>query len=372
MMFFLTLRSLRFTPISLLVSSLIGAIALLPRSAQAQSLTQGTVIEILDSDQVYIQDRRAKVNDSIQLGEQIRTDRARVGVRFNVEAGARLGQNSALELEAPAVGNCLRIKRGKVLIAGAPKRPTCLGRVTAQSRGTVYVTDLEDNGQGKITVLEGSVEVSNISQDNQLIALAPPASPRSVVVSAGQSVVVSTNGEIDDPFQVTSAQLNNVALPLLEGFQQPLPDLEKITILATSVRGFVGTFLQDAIVGGDSFGSDSFEREDPFKGKPSFDLSGTSIPGVFVRRGQNFGVFRPFNNQQLIPISIDFKAQTISINGVSGVANNLGLSGSNASGTVILQNGQAVRIQVQGLGFKEPVINVPYAASLSGGRVRDR
>jgi hypothetical protein len=69
---------------------------------------------------------------------------------------------------------------------------------------------------------------------------------------------------------------------------------------------------------------------------------------------------------------VDFDAQTISINGISGISSSVGLSGSNASGTVILRNGEAIRLQVFDVELKEPRIGTPFRGSLIRGVVRDR
>ena len=173
-------------------------------------------------------------------------------------------------------------------------------------------------------------------------------------------------------------QLNKIAAPLLEGFQQPLPDLQKISI-ARRERGFASTFLQEAIGGGDG-------DFDPQKGRESINFVGGYILGTFVRIGENIGTFTPTCGCFPVPISVNFDNRSIEIGGFSGVANSLGLSGNNATGTVILNNGQiltlpgilitqpvqAVRIEVFNVGFEEPVRNQRYPSSLFIGRIRDR
>lgn len=334
----------------------------------AQQIRQATLVEILDSDQVFIGNRKARVNQVANLGEQVRTQQARAGLRFNVGAGIRLGRNSSVVVG----GGCIRLNRGKVLVAGATAgNRGCLKSVVAATRGTVYIMELEESGQGRITVLEGAIAVSNPERPNiELVALA-----------AGQAVNTAISGDVGAAFQVPQDQLNKLAAPLLEGFQQILPDLEKIQISRRD-RGFASTFLQEAISGGDSFNRDF----DPQKGGASIDFAGDPVFGTFVRTGETSGFFNPTGTTSQIPISINFDNRTVEIGGFSGVTSSLGLSGKNATGTVILntvqtltipgsstaQTGRAVRIEVFNVEFEEPVQNQPYAGSLSIGRIRDR
>jgi hypothetical protein len=334
--------------------SLVLPLALTHIPATAQQITQAKIVEILDGDQVYIQDRKARRNDTGNLGQQIRTARARAGLRFNVGAGIRLGQNSWLVVG----GGCIRLNRGKVMIAGATGgNRGCVGSIVATSRGTVYVMEIDDNGKGQVTVLEGSVELSN--PDNPGV--------KSVVVSPGQAATITPAGEVGATTQLSQAQLQTVAAPMFEGFQESLPDLEKIVVIRQPT-GFTSSFLRDALTGTDDFSRDY----DPLKGKPSVDFTGISNIGTFVRTGTNTGIFVPSSGAATVPISLDFNQKTISIGGVSGVTNSFGLSGQNVSGTVILSNGQAVRLQVFGVGLQEPAVGQPFTGSLSVGTVRDR
>jgi len=352
--------SLRLVYLSLIS---LGVMVAIP--AHAQQITQATIVEILDGDQVYIQDRKVREQAVAKLGEQVRTQQARAGLRFNIGAGIRLGRNSSVVVG----GGCIRLNRGTVLVAGATAgNRGCLRSVVAATRGTVYIMELEDSGQGRITVLEGAIEVSNPERPEiQQMALA-----------AGQAVDTAISGDVSPAFQVPQDQLNKLAAPLLEGFQQSLPDLEKISI-ARRDRGFASTFLQEAIGGGDF---------DPQKGRESTDFTGDSISGTFVRdrTNTNTGTFTPTGTTLQIPISVNFENRTVAINGFSGVASSLGLSGNNATGTVILNNSQtftipgisvaqpiqAVRIEVFDVGFENPKPGQIYQGSLSIGRIRDR
>ena len=342
--------SLHLVPLGL---TILGVTVTIP--AYAQPITQATIVEILDGDQVYIENRKVREQAVAKSGEQVRTQQARAGLRFNIGAGIRLGRNSSVVVG----GGCIRLNRGTVLVAGATAgNRGCLRSVVAATRGTVYIMELEDSGQGRITVLEGAIEVSNSERPEV----------QQVTLAAGQAVDTAISGDFGAPFQVPQNQLNKIAAPLLEGFQQPLPDLQKISI-ARRERGFASTFLQEAIGGGDS----GFERSfDTQRGVESVNfLPSGSFPGNFVRLTDRTGVFNAAAGFS-VPVTVNFENRTIGIGGFSGVTSSLGLSGNNATGTVVLQNSQVVRIEVFDVGFEEPQPGQTYQGSLSIGRIRDR
>ena len=131
-------------------------------------------------------------------------------------------------------------------------------------------------------------------------------------------------------------------------------------------RGFKPTFLADALNG--------------TEGDLNPRIPGTIrirnpqvVNGVFRRTGKNTAEFIPDNNPNgTVPINIDFDKQNISINGETGISNDAGLSGNNATGTVIRRNGQLTQIEVFGVNGDEPAIGVPFRGSLTTGIARDR
>ncbi|MBF2083482.1 FecR domain-containing protein [Thermoleptolyngbya sp. C42_A2020_037] len=128
-----------------------GAVA---QVSEAQtSVTRGTITEVLDGNQVFIQNRQARVNDVANRGQQVRTGRARAQVNFNTGAVARLSSNSVL-----TVGQCAQLQRGVLLVNGAVNG--CTSSVTAGVRGTTYILEVDDDGREEIKVLEGEVVVT--------------------------------------------------------------------------------------------------------------------------------------------------------------------------------------------------------------------
>ncbi len=122
-------------------------------SAIAQPVTRATLTQVLDGSDVFIQNRKAKVNDSATKGQRVRTGATRVQLTFDTGAIGRLGHNSVL-----TVGQCARLKKGTVLINGAMNG--CSGSAVAGVRGTTYIMEVDDAGITRVSVLEGNVAVA--------------------------------------------------------------------------------------------------------------------------------------------------------------------------------------------------------------------
>jgi hypothetical protein len=120
--------------------------------AQAQTNAAATVTEILDSNQVYIQNRTAQVNSVAQPRQQVRTRAARTSLRFNSGAVARLAHNSSL-----VVGQCAQLNRGTLLVNGTLNG--CSTSTVAGVRGTIYTIEVTETGETIIQVFEGEVVV---------------------------------------------------------------------------------------------------------------------------------------------------------------------------------------------------------------------
>jgi hypothetical protein len=133
---------------TLLCSSLL---AVPERQAQGQS-TSATITEILDSNQVYVQNRTAQVNAVVQQRQQVRTQAARASLQFNTGAVARLAHNSSL-----VVGQCAQLNRGTLLVNGTLNG--CSTSTIAGVRGTIYTIEVTEAGQTVIQVFEGEVVV---------------------------------------------------------------------------------------------------------------------------------------------------------------------------------------------------------------------
>jgi hypothetical protein len=208
-----------------------------------------------------------------------------------------------------------------------------------------------------------------------------------VALAGGQTVAVA-NGQIGEVQEFDLAAFYQ-SVPLAAGLgpdQESIvaQESESVQVSLNAVRpetlaavanqrnrliGFSSTFLQDALGGIDR----DFNGQ---RGESSFVIiNPQTTTGTFTVNRYNDDVgtatFTDSNGNQ-IPITVDFDDRSISINGQRGISNNAGLSGDNASGTVILQNGRAIRVEVFGVNGDRPNAGQNYPGSLTTGIAPDR
>lgn len=320
-----------------------------PKAAIAQ-VREATIIEILDGDQVFINSQKAKRNAVGRFNQTVGTRSARTGVRFDTPGGARLDRNSSM-----IVGKCVRLERGRAVVSGQIGRNGCVGNVEIRPRGTVYVMEIGEDQRGRVTVLEGSVEVFNPEVPNGI----------AIGLSAGESVSITTDGQIS-PVQTSSdSQLQSISAALFEGFQQPLPDLEKVALLKPippekkpSLSNEENEFLADALFGRDHY-------TDGVKGQNNNEAF-LSIPGEFVKINQEVTFFpnSPFQapldpSQAPNPVTLVVFAGDLANGSLTSVTLGAaalfpsraiaGLSGNNAVGEITLPDGRVIRGVVLGI-----------------------
>ncbi|MBD2386058.1 hypothetical protein [Cylindrospermum sp. FACHB-282] len=135
---------------------------------------------------------------------------------------------------------------------------------------------------------------------------------------------------------------------------------------AKRIEGFTKTFLADAL--------DGTEGDLNPRPRASVRIINPQVTtGTFFRREGNVATFIPDNNPNSPKrISVDFDKGTVTIDGKTGVSNKAGLSGNNASGSVIDANGQITQINVFGVNGDQPQEGIPYRGSLTTGVARDR
>jgi hypothetical protein len=164
---------------AVVLSSLVwtGFQGMLGNQLQAQTVEEATITEILDSNQVYVQNRRARVNSLVRQQQQVRTGNARTSLTFNFGGIARLAPNSSL-----TITNCTRVDRGTILINGAFNG--CTTSLTTGVRGTLYTLELTEIGSEAIAVFDGAVDVALNPQAQASKANAKPATTSALVVPA--------------------------------------------------------------------------------------------------------------------------------------------------------------------------------------------
>lgn len=156
----------------LMGAALVGSslLALPGQRAQGQTISAATVTEILDSNQVYIQNRAVQVNSVAQQRQQVRTRAARASLRFNTGAVARLAHNSSL-----VIGQCAQLNRGTLLVNG--NLNGCSTSTVAGVRGTIYTIEVAETGETIIQVFEGEVVVGRNANPEPVDPMADDASP---------------------------------------------------------------------------------------------------------------------------------------------------------------------------------------------------
>jgi len=158
-----------------------------PVSAQS---TQATVQEILDGNQVFIQNKRASINDVARQKQQVRTGNSRTALLFNTGAVARLSANSVLN-----IGQCARLRKGTILINGAVN--ACSSSITTGVRGTTYLLEVDESGNQQVTVLEGEVVVNRnatpiVDEDDEQSTVKPTTSTKTPSKPSTQQPNVSS------------------------------------------------------------------------------------------------------------------------------------------------------------------------------------
>ncbi|MBD2424035.1 FecR domain-containing protein [Cyanobium sp. FACHB-13342] len=125
-----------------------------PAAALAGPKPDARVQEILDGNELYIDQKQAKVNQLAYRPELISTKQSRGSVAFSTGAQARISKNSQLRLGS----DCARLTQGQMLVSG--KQNTCVGSVKMSVRGTHYIVEALDDGTTEVAVLDGQMTFS--------------------------------------------------------------------------------------------------------------------------------------------------------------------------------------------------------------------
>lgn len=208
-------RRLRWQSLVSFISGLLIVMALgwYNPPASAQRISQAKIVEILGGNQAYIQNKPAKVNAVATLGQTVSTKQARVNLLFNNNAGVRLGQNSALTVGS----RCVRLRSGRSVVSGAQG---CVGSITAVTRGTVYLMEVDDNEQAQVKVLQGEVA---LSERYNLW------NPQPVLLRQGQGINISPEGVLGTVIDLSKDEIEKIVTgALFEGFDIQIPGIDKL------------------------------------------------------------------------------------------------------------------------------------------------
>ncbi|NUN65212.1 FecR domain-containing protein [Pseudanabaena biceps] len=180
-----------------------------PTNANLQS---AKVTEILDGEQVFIQDRKAAINDIAKSQEQVRTGETRAEIVFNNDAIARLSKNSLL-----TVGKCgAQLQKGSVLINGAVS--ACTPSMSAAVRGTTYLLEIDEEGNDQIQVLEGEVLITRNEAADQI-----------QIVRSGERFRNFRKTKKALLQKISESEYEAILVnPLFRGYRRDLPNLGKV------------------------------------------------------------------------------------------------------------------------------------------------
>ncbi|AUT00508.1 hypothetical protein CLI64_08960 [Nostoc sp. CENA543] len=320
--------------------------------------------------------RRFKLRNLIALNEMI----------FKLDDG------TALILSPPgSVGTALETPETKInIIAPKPALAQNPNRLVASNKNLKISqdNDLYTPAQKASAVMVIHNKERNTTQVFALtdgdIKISDQKEKKTVALKGGQTVAVR-NGIVGNP-QEFDLQAFYKTVSLTSGLgpgqenlvaqestpvQETLKAVRRETLAALKnqaqrFRGFTRTFLADALNGTEG-------DLNPRPGVSVRIINPNVVTGTFYKTSNNTAIFIPDNNPNSPRnINVDFDQRTITIDGNTGVSNNAGLSGNNASGSVINSNGQITQIDVFGVNGEEPQNNIPYRGSLTTGIARDR
>ena len=178
-----------------------------------QAAETAVIQDILDGKELYIDAAQARVRQTAQAPQQVKTGNSRGQLLFNSGAVGRLNTFSLLRLGS----DCFLVDRGQVLISG--RQNGCIRSARLSVRGTNYVIEVKEDGEAEISVLEGSVAVEPL-RDGE------PTGAPTTLLEGGQRLRLSPLGVVMALLTLDSAAYERILLgPLFQGFAMPLPGL---------------------------------------------------------------------------------------------------------------------------------------------------
>lgn len=185
-----------------------------------------TVVEILDGNQLYINQKQARVKARASAPEVVSTRDSRGQLAFSSGAAGRLNRFSLLRLGS----SCFLMEKGQILVSG--KQNGCTRSARLSVRGTNYVVEVQEDGTAEISVLEGSVQVEPL-RDGQ------PTGAAATTVEAGNKLRLSPVGVVLALLRLSSSDYTSILNgPLFSGFSTRLPGFASLeSYIRSSVPG---------------------------------------------------------------------------------------------------------------------------------------
>jgi hypothetical protein len=209
---------------AVMAAGLSGLVA--PASALAAPIADARVQEILDGNELYIDQKQARVNQLAYRPELISTKQSRASVAFSTGAQARISKNSQLRLGK----DCARLTQGQMLVSG--KQTTCVGSVKMSVRGTHYIVEVLDDGSTEVAVLDGQLTFSPSGTATALPSAWREFAEREVLRFGPDGQLLSRRCMVADDYR------RYLASDLVQGFFFPMPQIQAlVSTLKLNVPG---------------------------------------------------------------------------------------------------------------------------------------
>ncbi len=309
-----------------------------PVIAQVATVLQQETIFVLDSGTALL------MSPPNSVGTQVETPESRISIIAPKTAG---DDNQANQPGTTASGLLLPPERSSAVMV-VHDRSRNSTRVFALTDGDIRVSDQAGSaatpliGGQTVAITNGklgAVEEFDLATFYRTVPLAEGLGP------GQESLVAQESARV----QIT---LNAIRIETLAALRRQ----------ARAQSTFTGRFLRDALDGSDS----SFNGQ---RGRSNqVIIGGEQDDGIFQRLSTDSGnsnivrgSFTPVNqNRPSDNIEVDLNRRTLTINGVQGRSSDAGLSGNNATGTVQLENGRVIRLEVFGVGGNAPTPGQSY------------
>ena len=182
--------------------------------------------DLLDGNQLYIDQKQARVKARAAAPEVVSTKDSRGQLAFSSGAAGRLNRFSLLRLGS----SCFLMEKGQILVSG--KQNGCTRSARLSVRGTNYVVDVQEDGSSEISVLEGAVEVEPLRDGK-------PTGEPSTTVQAGNKLRLSPVGVVLALLRLTNGDYRSIlGGPLFSGFTTQMPGFASLeSYIRSSVPG---------------------------------------------------------------------------------------------------------------------------------------
>lgn len=207
-------------------AAMAAALLLLLPAPPAGAAETATVQEILDGNELFINQKQARVKARASAPELVSTRNSRGQLAFSSGAAGRLNRFSLLKLGS----SCFLLEKGQILVSGPQNGCTRSARLSV--RGTNYLVAVQDDGSSELTVLEGSVEVETLKNGE-------PSGDPATTVEAGNTLRISPLGVIVSLLQLSAGDYTSILSgPLFSGFEAQLPGFG-------ALESYVRSYLPD-------------------------------------------------------------------------------------------------------------------------------